>query len=266
MPKFAANLSLMFKEVDFLDRFAEAARAGFTGVEFLFPYDHEPGEIAERLKANDLTQALFNCPPGNWEAGERGIGCLPGREAEFRDGVERAVTYARALDCKLLHCMAGLAPEGADRDELRDTYVRNLRHAAEVCGRAGIRVLIEPINTRDIPGYFVNYTQQAAELVRDVGAPNVAIQFDIYHAQIMQGDLARTIERYIGQIAHMQLADNPGRHEPGTGEINYPFLFDVVDRIGYRGWIGCEYNPAGRTTEGLGWFEAARSRAAAPAN
>src|SRR5919205_154465 len=236
MPKFAANLSLMFKEVDFLDRFAEAARAGFTGVEFLFPYDHEPGEIAERLKANDLTQALFNCPPGNWEAGERGIGCLPGREAEFRDGVERAVTYARALDCKLLHC------------------------------RAGIRVLIEPINTRDIPGYFVNYTQQAAELVRDVGAPNVAIQFDIYHAQIMQGDLARTIERYIGQIAHMQLADNPGRHEPGTGEINYPFLFDFVDRIGYRGWIGCEYNPAGRTTEGLGWFEAARSRAAAPAN
>ena len=266
MPKFAANLSLMFKEVDFLDRFAEAARAGFTGVEFLFPYDYEPRELAERLRAHGLTQALFNCPPGNWDAGERGTGCLPGREAEFRDGVDRAIGYAQALDCKLLHCMAGLAPEGADPQELRATYVGNLRYAAEACGRHGIRLLIEPINTRDIPRYFVNYTRQADELIREVGASNLAIQFDIYHAQIMQGDLARTIEHYLDRIAHMQLADNPGRQEPGTGEINYPFLFEFVDRIGYEGWIGCEYNPAGNTRDGLGWFEAARTRVAAPAN
>ncbi len=245
---------MMFKEVDFLDRFAEAARAGFEGVEFLFPYDYDPAELAERLKANGLTQTLFNCPPGNWNAGERGIGCLPGREAECRDSVERAIDYARALGCKQLHCMAGLAPEGADPRELRSTYVSNLRHAAEACNRHGIRVLIEPINTRDIPGYFVNYTQQAADIIRDVGAPNMAIQFDIYHAQIMQGDLARTIERYLDLITHMQLADNPGRNEPGTGEINYPFLFGFIDRTGYAGWIGCEYNPRGRTTEGLGWF------------
>ncbi len=254
MPKFAANLSMMFNEVAFLERFGAAAEAGFAGVEYLFPYAFDKGELAERLSEAGLSQVLFNMPPGDWEAGERGMAILPERREAFREGVAAAIDYAGALDCKQLHCMAGLVPEGADPKLLRDTYVENLKYAAEAAGAAGIRVLIEAINTRDIPSFYLNYSDQALEIIEAVGADNLFFQYDIYHMQIMEGDLAPTIEAKLERIAHMQLADTPGRHEPGTGEINYPFLFEHLDRIGYAGWIGCEYRPATTTAEGLSWF------------
>ena len=254
MPKFAANLSMMFNEVEFLDRFAAAAEAGFTGVEYLFPYAWDKAELAERLSDSGLTQVLFNMPPGDWDAGERGIAILPERRDEFRAGVETAIDYAKALGCAQLHCMAGLAPEGVDPAVLRKTYVENLRFAADRTGGAGIRLLIEAINTRDIPGFYLNTSDQALEIIEEVGSDNLAFQYDIYHMQIMEGDLAPTLEAKLDKIAHLQLADTPGRHEPGTGEINYPFLFAHLDRIGYSGWIGCEYKPATTTAEGLGWF------------
>lgn len=258
MPKFAANLSMMFTEIDFLDRFQAAARAGFEGVEYLFPYDYTAAEIKERLLANGLTQVLHNLPAGDWAAGERGIACHPDRVEEFRGGVDRAIEYATALGCKQVNCLAGIKPQGVSDDEARSTLIENLRYAAEKLELVGILLLAEPINTRDIPGFFLNRTEQALALFDDVGSDNLKLQYDIYHMQIMEGDLAPTIEKHLGRIAHVQLADNPGRHEPGTGEINYPFLFSQLDRLGYDGWVGCEYKPKTSTSEGLVWLEAVR--------
>lgn len=257
MVQLAANLTMMFNEVDFLDRFEAAAKAGFRGVEYLSPYDFTTDEIASRLKDNALKQVLFNTPAGDWAAGERGTACIPSRVDEFRDGIAKAIGYAKILECGQLHCMAGLTPEGADPDDLRNTYVNNLRFASGAMEKAGIKCLMEMINTRDAPGFYLNNSAQAQDIMAEVASDNLYIQYDIYHMQIMEGDLAPTMERLLPRIAHMQLADTPGRHEPGTGEINYPFLFAHLDRIGYAGWIGCEYVPATTTAEGLGWFKAA---------
>jgi hydroxypyruvate isomerase len=253
MPNFAANLTMMFNEVDFLERFQVAARAGFKAVEYLFPYAYDKEVLAERLQTHGLKQVLHNLPPGDWQGGERGIACHPDRVGEFQDSVATAIEYASALGCKQLNCLAGVKPAGVPTDKLRETFVSNLKFAAAELKRAGIRLLIEPINTRDIPGFYLNYSRQALDIIGDVGSDNLYLQFDIYHAQVMEGDLARTIEANMDRIRHMQLADNPGRHEPGTGEINYPFLFSLIDRLGYDGWIGCEYKPKASTNEGLGW-------------
>jgi hydroxypyruvate isomerase len=253
MPKLCANLTMLFNEVDFLDRFAAAARAGFKGVEYMSPYAHPKEQLRERLDAHGLVQVLHNLPPGNWDKGERGIACHPDRIAEFRDSVGKAIEYATALGCKQLNCLAGIAPKGAAPEKLRDTFVANLKFAAAELKLAGVLLLIEPINTRDIPGFFLNYSKQALDIIRDVDSDNLFLQYDIYHMQVMEGDLANTIEANLDVIRYMQLADNPGRHEPGTGEINYAFLFDTLDRLGYRGWIGCEYKPRATTNEGLGW-------------
>ena len=254
MPKFAANLSMLFSETDFLDRFAPAAVAGFKGVEYLFPYAYAAADIAQRLKDNGLTQVLLNLPAGDWDAGDRGIACIPNRTDEFRQGVDKAIEYADALGCDQLNCLAGVAPAGASEAELREAFVGNLRHAAGKLQAAGIRLLIEPINVFDIPGFYLNHTNQALDIIAEVASDNLFLQYDIYHMQRMEGEIAATIERNLPSIAHMQLADNPGRHEPGTGEINYQFLFRHIDRIGYDGWIGCEYKPAGDTAAGLGWM------------
>ena len=253
MPRFAANLTMMFNEVDFLDRFEAAAGAGFKGVEYLFPYDYDAEQLAERLKSNGLTQVLHNLPVGDWDAGERGIACHPDRVGEFRDGVDRAIEYATALDCKRVNCLAGVAPDGLAPEVLRETLVSNLRFAAPRLGDAGIRLLIEPINTRDIPGFFVCHTAQARSIIEEVRSDNLRLQHDIYHMQVMEGDLAPTIESNLDIIEHVQIADTPGRNEPGTGEISYPFLFDLLDTLGYEGWVGCEYRPLTTTEEGLGW-------------
>lgn len=258
MPKFAANLTMLFNEAAFLDRFDAAAKAGFKAVEFLFPYAFDQAELKEKLGRNGLKLALFNLPAGDWAAGDRGIACLPDRVEEFRAGLAEAVKYARVLDCPRLNCLAGIAPQGADPRALHDTFVENMRFAANALAKEGLRLLIEPINTRDVPGFYLNGTQQALNLIRETGSDNIQVQYDIYHMQIMEGDLVRTIERNLAMIGHIQLADNPGRNEPGTGEINYPFLFKFLDRIGYQGWIGCEYKPKGTTAEGLGWLEAFR--------
>jgi hydroxypyruvate isomerase len=254
MPRFAANLTMLFNEVPFLDRFEAAARAGFTAVEFLFPYDHAPEVVAEKLRSNGLTLVLHNLPAGNWAAGERGSACLPDRVPEFREGVATAIRYAKALGVGQLNCLAGIAPKGATPELLRQTFVANLRYAAAELKAAGLRLLIEPINTFDIPGFFLNRTQQALDIIAEVGADNLFVQYDIYHMQRMEGELAATMRKQLAHIGHVQLADNPGRNEPGTGEINYPFLFRLLDEIGYAGWIGCEYKPAAGTVAGLGWF------------
>ncbi|WGD28636.1 hydroxypyruvate isomerase [Ancylobacter sp. WKF20] len=256
MPRFAANLTMLFNEVPFLDRFEKAAAAGFTGVEYLFPYDFPVEELVAKLKANGLQQVLHNLPAGNWGAGERGIAILPDRVDEFRAGVDKAITYATALGSPQVNILAGIAPAGVERDVLHKTFVENLKFAAPKIKEAGLKLLIEPINTRDIPGFFLNYTKQAKAIIEEVGSDNLFIQYDIYHMQIMEGDLARTIEANLPQIAHIQLADNPGRFEPGTGEINYAFLFRHLDAIGYAGWVGCEYKPKGDTAAGLGWIKA----------
>ena len=256
MPRLCANLTLLFNELPFMARFAAAAQAGFRGVESLFPYDHPPQQLLEALQTNGLTQVLHNLPAGDWAAGERGIACHPRRMAEFREGVDRAIEYAGVLGCTRLNCLAGTRPPHLDPHEARETFVRNLQYAAPKLQDAGIQLLIEPINTRDIPGFFLNYTQQAADILKAVGSDNLFIQYDFYHAQIMEGDLARNFEKHMKQIAHVQLADNPGRHEPGSGEINYPWLLGHLDRLGYGGWIGCEYKPAGDTVAGLGWAKA----------
>jgi len=263
MPKFAANLSMLYGEHDFLDRFAAAAKDGFQGVEYLFPYAFEKEVLAEALKVNGLTQALHNMPPGDWDAGERGVACLPDRVGEFQDGVGKAIDYAKALNCSQLHAMAGLRPEGADPDQLDKTYIENLRFAAAKTKEAGIKLLIEAINTIDMPGFYLSTSAQALDVIEKVGSDNLFFQYDIYHMQIMEGDLVRTMEANLPKIAHMQLADNPGRNEPGTGEINYPFVFEAVDRMGYKGWIGCEYKPKAGTTEGLGWLRPYLSASAA---
>jgi hydroxypyruvate isomerase len=254
MPRFSANLSMLFAEHGFLDRFDAAARAGFTGVEYVGPYDHAPEVVAERLAKNGLAQVLFNLPPGDWGKGERGIAALPDRIDEFRKSVDTAIAYAKALDCPQVNCLAGIAPEGYSHTELEDVFIHNLRYAADRLEDAGIRLLIEAINTRDIPGFFLTTSRQALDIIDRVGSKNLWFQYDIYHMQIMEGDLARTIEANLGRIAHIQLADNPGRHEPGTGEINYPFLFEHLERIGYKGWVGAEYKPRDGTEVGLGWF------------
>lgn len=255
MPRFAANLSFLFTELPFAERFAAAARAGFHGVEYLFPYDLPAPEIAEILHRHGLTQVLFNLPPGDWAAGERGLACLPERRAEFAESVVLARDYARTLGCRTLHCMAGLRPADADPEELTACYVDNLRLAADLLAADGIRLLIEPINSRiDMPGYWLDDIDQAVGLLARIGRPNVGLQLDLYHAQIIRGDLARTIETHLPQIGHVQIADNPGRHEPGSGEINYPYLFALLDRLGYRGWVGCEYRPLTTTEAGLGWL------------
>ena len=254
MPKFAANLTMLFNEVDFLERFGLAARAGFRGVEYLFPYAYPREQLAELLQRHGLAQVLHNLPAGDWGKGERGIACHPDRSGEFRDGVGKAIEYARALGCPQVNCLAGVAPAGLAEGKLRDTFVANLRFAAAELKKAGIRLLIEPINSlRDIPGFYLNHTRQALDIMAEVGSDNLFLQYDIYHMQVMEGNLAETMEKNLGAIAHLQLADNPGRHEPGTGEINYDFLFRHIDRIGYRGWIGCEYKPAAATEAGLGW-------------
>ena len=253
MPKFAANLSFIFQEVGFLERFAAAAACGFKAVEYLGAYDHPPETVATQLEKHGLTQALFNMPPGDWAAGERGLAALPGREAEFRAGVGTGLVYAKATKCKLLHAMAGLVPAGHDRAAAERTYVENLRYAAGRTASEGVSVIIEPINTRDIPGYFLNTTTQAMAVIDKVGHPNLQVQLDLYHVQIMEGDLAHRIRTLAGRYPHIQIAGNPGRHEPDVGEINYPFLFDLLDEIGYSGWIGCEYRPKGETRAGLGW-------------
>ncbi len=252
MPRFAANLTMLFTERPFLDRFAAAARAGFEAVEFLFPYAFEKAELKAALTSNHLTLVLHNLPAGNWEKGDRGIACDPQRRAEFREGVTKAIEYATALGCKQLNCLAGIVAPG-DAAIAHDTLVDNLKFAAPALEAAGLTLLLEPVNTRDIPGFFVNRSAQALAIIDEVGAPNLKLQYDIYHAQVMEGDLARTIETNLARISHIQLADNPGRHEPGTGEINYQYLFRRIDELGYTGWIGCEYKPATETEAGLGW-------------
>lgn len=256
MPKFAANLSMMFNEVPFPERFAAAARAGFTAVEFLFPYDYSVADVTRWLKENQLKSALFNLPPGDWAAGERGIASLPGREDEFLAGVDKALEYALSLGTPTLHAMAGLLPAGADREEHRATYIDNLGLAAKKLAAHGLTLVIEPINTRDMPGYFLNTQAEGHAIREEVGAPNLKVQMDFYHAQIMEGDLSMTFRKYFGQIGHIQIASVPARHEPDEGEVNYAHLFRLLDETGYAGYVGCEYRPRGKTEDGLGWLEA----------
>jgi hydroxypyruvate isomerase len=253
MPKLCANLSLLYTELDFMDRFAAAAKSGFKGVEYLFPYAYPKEKLADALGRNNLVQVLHNMPPGDWAKGDRGIACHPDRVGEFQEGVGKAIEYATALGCKQVNCLAGLAPQGIAPEKMLATFVANLKFAAEKTKAAGIQLVTEAVNNRDIPGFYLNRSRQAFEIMDAVGSDNLRLQYDIYHMQVMEGDLARTIETNLARIGHMQLADNPGRHEPGTGEINYPFLLDWIDRIGYQGWIGCEYNPKAGTVEGLGW-------------
>lgn len=253
MPKLNANLSMMFNEVPFLERFGAAAKAGFRGVEFLFPYEFPAEQIRAELDRHKLEMVLFNMPPGDWSAGDRGLACDPARFAQFQEGVGVALEYARMLGAKRLHVMAGLKPRGVSDDAMREAYIRSLRHAGAEAAKLGITILIEAINSRDIPGFYLNTSRQALDIMHYAAVPNLRFQYDIYHMQIMEGDLAPTIEKHLGAIGHMQLADTPGRHEPGTGEINYDFLLPHIDRLGYDGWIGCEYRPAGRTEDGLGW-------------
>ena len=255
MPKFAANLTMLFTEVPFLDRFEKAAKAGFKAVEFLFPYPYAASELKQRLQDNGLTLVLHNLPAGDWDKGERGIACHPNRVDEFKAGVAKALEYATALKVTQVNCLAGKAPEGVSEKDLRRTFVSNLRLAASELGKAGIKSLIEPINTFDIPGFYLKHTAQALSIIDEVGSDNLYVQYDAYHMQRMEGELASTIAKNLKRIAHIQIADNPGRNEPGTGEINHDFLFAHLDKIGYAGWIGCEYKPATTTDAGLGWLK-----------
>jgi 2-dehydrotetronate isomerase len=253
MPRLAANLTMMYNEHPFLERFAAAARDGFKGVEFLFPYEHDAREIRSRLDGAGLEQALFNAPPGDWAQGERGIASRPGRGDEFRRSIDTALDYARVIGNRRLHVMAGLMSPGEDRARHRATYVENLAHAAKAAASLGITVVIEPINTRDIPGFFLNRQDEAHAICKDVGAPNLKVQMDLYHCQIVEGDLAVKVRRYMPGVGHMQIAGVPERHEPDLGEINYPYLFALIDELGYDGWVGCEYRPRAGSSEGLGW-------------
>ncbi|MGF6640913.1 2-oxo-tetronate isomerase [Paraburkholderia sp. MM6662-R1] len=259
MPRFAANLSMMYNEHAFPDRFAAAARDGFNAVEFLFPYEFRPGELKARLDAHGLTQALFNAPPGDWSGGERGLASVPGREDEFRRGIDTALEYARVLGNRKLHVMAGLiAGDQAgetQRKTQRDVYLNNLAYAARAAQAEQITVVIEPINTRDMPGYFLNQQDDAQAICAEVGAPNLKVQFDCYHCQIVEGDLATKLKRDMAGIGHIQVAGVPERHEPDIGELNYPYLFDLIDALGYDGYIGCEYRPRAGTSAGLGWLK-----------
>lgn len=252
MPRFAANLTMMFTERPFLDRFDAAADAGFRAVEFLFPYDHAPDEIAVRLQRNGLTQALFNMPPGDWAAGERGLAALPGRFDELKAGVATALRYAEATGCRRLHLMAGLADPADPAAAAR--YRDAVLHAADALGERGIELMLEPINGRDMPGYFLNGFAAAEGLIAGIGRPNVRLQFDIYHRQILHGDVTMALRRLMPKIGHIQIASVPSRQEPDGEELNWPFLFAELDRLGYGGFVGCEYRPRGRTEDGLGWF------------
>ncbi|WP_250533900.1 hydroxypyruvate isomerase [Caballeronia sp. AZ10_KS36] len=266
MPKFAANLTMLFNEVPFLDRFAAAANAGFEAVEFLFPYPYSISDLKARVEDSGVRIVLHNLPAGNWEAGERGIACLPDRVAEFRDGVPRAIEYARALNVPQLNCLVGIPTAGVSAQQARETIIENLRFAADALKQEGIRLLVEPCNSYDIPGFALNRSHEGLDVIRAVGSDNLFLQYDIYHMQRMEGELAATIRKNLPSIAHIQLADNPGRNEPGTGEINYAFLFDLLDSIGYDGWIGCEYKPLAGTEAGLGWLRSIatdKARAAA---
>ena len=262
MPKFAANLTMLYNEHDFIERFAAAAADGFEAVEYLFPYAYKKELLADLLEEHGLTQALHNMPAGDWAGGERGIGCLPGREEEFRASVISAIEYATTLGCKRVNCLAGIPPKDAPAAEVRKTFVHNLRHAAPEFAKAGIGLVVEAINTRDIPGFYLNRSAQAMELMDEVGSDNLSLQYDFYHMQIMEGDLVPTFHRLKDRIGHVQIADTPGRNEPGTGEINYPFVFASLDAAGYDGWIGCEYKPKAGTSAGLGWFKPYRTRSA----
>lgn len=254
MPRFSANLSMLYTEHGFLDRFRAAADDGFKAVEYIGPYEESPDMVARALNAGGLTQALFNLPTGDWAGGERGIASLPGRQDEFRAGVTKAVTYAKALNCTQVNCLAGIVPEGAEAAH-EDVLIENLKYASDTLAQADIRLLVEPINTRDIPGFALSTTDQWERIASRVNAPNLWLQYDFYHMQIMQGDLIPTFLRLQSRIAHVQIADTPGRHEPGTGEIDHSFLFKSLDAAGYSGWVGCEYKPLADTTEGLGWME-----------
>ena len=253
MPRLAANLSMMFNEVPFLDRFDAAAKAGFKAVEFLFPYDHPAAEIRRRLDDGGLQQVLFNMPPGDWAGGERGTASLPGRSQEFRDGVKQALDYAGTLGCGLVHCMAGIRPAGVPLGTAMALYIANLAWAAEQAASYGVKVVIEPINWRDMPGFILNTMDQGADIVNAIGFDRLGLQFDIYHCQVTEGDITKRMEALLPIIAHMQLADVPGRNEPGTGEIGWDFVLGRIDSLGYEGWIGCEYRPAGDTLTGLAW-------------
>jgi 2-dehydrotetronate isomerase len=276
MPKFAANLSMLYPELPFLDRFEAAVKDGFKAVEFLFPYAYDAEEIASQLKANGLQQVLFNAPPGGvdavsidiaWTKGEKGIACVPGREAEFREGFALALSYARALACPRLHVMAGLLPANASCETAHATYIANLKWAANEAAKEGIDVMIEPINPRDMPRFFLNRQDHAHAIVEEVGASNLKVQMDLYHCQIVEGDVAMKIRKYLpaGRVGHFQIAGVPERHEPNVGEVNYPYLFNLLDELGYDGWIGCEYRPkrgavAGGTSAGLTWLREAKAR------
>ncbi len=255
MPRFAANLSMMFNEVPFLDRFAAARKAGFEGVEFLFPYDFPATEIRARLNGEGLTQALFNMPPGDWANGERGLASLPGRQGEFREAVKKALDYAAVLDCRHVHCMAGIPPGNLAPGTAAALYAANLAWATEQASPAGVKLVIEPINHRDMPGYFLNTQDQAAAVIDAIGRERLGLQFDVYHVQITEGDISKRMERLMPIIAHMQIADVPARNEPGTGEIGWTYVFRRMDELGYQGWVGCEYRPAGDTVTGLAWRE-----------
>jgi hydroxypyruvate isomerase len=273
MPRFAANLSMLYPELEFRDRFEAAAKDGFEAVEYLFPYAYPALEIAARLKANGLQQVLFNAAPGDWEGGERGLACLPGREAEFRKSIDQALSYAQALGCPRIHVMAGLVPAGSSRESLRATYVANLRQAAAAAAKQGVDLLLEPINVRDIPGFFLSRQDDAHRLLDEIGAPNVKVQFDLYHCQVVEGDVAMKIRQFLptGRVGHFQIAGVPQRHEPDVGEVHYPYLFGVIDEVaaecGWQGWVGCEYRPArgtqpGGTSAGLGWLRDWKQQAA----
>ena len=255
MPQFAANLTMLFNESPFMDRFEKAAKFGFQAVEFLFPYSFSAQDIKQKLDQYKLQLVLHNLPAGDWDAGERGIACLPNRVAEFQTGVAKAIEYANLLGVKQLNCLAGKIPVGVDARLLRDTFIANLRYAADELKKSNIKLLIEPINTFDIPGFYLSNTKQALDILNEVSSDNLYIQYDIYHAQRMEGELCKTLEANLSKISHIQLADNPGRNEPGTGEINYEYLFRFIDRIGYKGWIGCEYKPTTSTEAGLGWIK-----------
>ena len=253
MPRLAANLSMMFTELPFLERFDAAARAGFQACEFLFPYDHPAAELRRRLDAAGLIQALFNAPPGDWPGGERGLASLPGRQAEFRDAIARGLDYAHTLSCPLLHVMAGIPAPGTPRDLSASLYAANLAWAAERAAGSGVRLVLEPINGRDMPGYFLDTQEQGAAVVEALGRDRLGLQFDVYHCQTAQGDVTTRMATLMPVIAHMQIADVPGRHEPGTGEVGWEHVFGRMDALGYAGWVGCEYRPAGETLAGLGW-------------
>ena len=254
MIRFSANISMLFNEVDFLDRFEQAAGAGFKAVEYMFPYPWKVKELVEKLSRYDLRQVLFNLPAGDWGGGERGIACLPERETEFREGVGMAIEYARALGCPRVNCLAGLTPADVP-EKSRRTLVENLRFAADSLEKEGISLLVEPLNNQDIPGFYLCTIRDALALIEEVGRPNLRLQCDIYHMQVMEGNLLRTLGDNLNRIGHIQIADNPGRNEPGTGEINYPNVFKFLDKQGYDGWIGCEYKPLRKTAEGLDWMK-----------